>query len=317
MDAGHKRDALLRLKTVRGHLDGIIRMVEAEAYCPELMKQVAAGAGRARTHQPSSIAKSSGNLCDRGDPSWRRQRQDRRADRRLTVQRQPDRLSRTREPARQPAARRRRRRDQRLLAGAVRQTDRQAMTAAEQFTATETGEHPPVGRGGVRDPVCGMTVDPESSPHCAEHDDRMYHFCGSRCRERFIAEPSRFLTPAPVAKPSPTASAVPNGPARCTRRSCATARQLPDLRHGARADRPSAGDADNPELRDMTRRFWVSVALSVPVWSSSRWRACRGAAALPSPRRGLGRSWSWPRRWCCGAAGRSSSAAGRRSSTAA
>ena len=38
----HKRDALLRLKTVRGHLDGVIRMVEAEAYCPELMKQVAA-----------------------------------------------------------------------------------------------------------------------------------------------------------------------------------------------------------------------------------------------------------------------------------
>ncbi len=42
MDAGHKRDALLRLKTVRGHLDGVIRMVEAEAYCPDLMKQVAA-----------------------------------------------------------------------------------------------------------------------------------------------------------------------------------------------------------------------------------------------------------------------------------
>lgn len=42
MNSGHKRDALLRLKTVRGHLDGIIRMVEAETYCPELMKQVAA-----------------------------------------------------------------------------------------------------------------------------------------------------------------------------------------------------------------------------------------------------------------------------------
>ncbi len=42
MNARHKRDALLRLKTVRGHLDGIIRMVEAETYCPELMKQVAA-----------------------------------------------------------------------------------------------------------------------------------------------------------------------------------------------------------------------------------------------------------------------------------
>jgi CsoR family transcriptional regulator, copper-sensing transcriptional repressor len=42
MNAAHKQDALRRLKTVRGHLDGVIRMVEAEAYCPELMKQVAA-----------------------------------------------------------------------------------------------------------------------------------------------------------------------------------------------------------------------------------------------------------------------------------
>ena len=42
MNAAHKRDALLRLKTVRGHLDGVIRLVEAEAYCPDLMKQVAA-----------------------------------------------------------------------------------------------------------------------------------------------------------------------------------------------------------------------------------------------------------------------------------
>jgi DNA-binding FrmR family transcriptional regulator len=37
-----KRQALLRLKTVRGHLDGVIGMVEDEVYCPDLMKQVAA-----------------------------------------------------------------------------------------------------------------------------------------------------------------------------------------------------------------------------------------------------------------------------------
>ena len=42
MIASHKRDALLRLKTVRGHIDGVIGMVEDEAYCPDLMKQVAA-----------------------------------------------------------------------------------------------------------------------------------------------------------------------------------------------------------------------------------------------------------------------------------
>src|SRR5215472_6760054 len=40
--AGHKREALLRLKTVRGHIDGVISMVEDEVYCPDLMKQVAA-----------------------------------------------------------------------------------------------------------------------------------------------------------------------------------------------------------------------------------------------------------------------------------
>ncbi len=42
MIAGHKREALLRLKTVRGHIDGVIGMVEDEVYCPDLMKQVAA-----------------------------------------------------------------------------------------------------------------------------------------------------------------------------------------------------------------------------------------------------------------------------------
>ncbi len=38
----HKREALLRLKTVRGHINGVIAMVEDEAYCPDVMKQVAA-----------------------------------------------------------------------------------------------------------------------------------------------------------------------------------------------------------------------------------------------------------------------------------
>ena len=42
MDKHHKANALLRLKTVRGHLNGVISMVEREVYCPDLMKQVAA-----------------------------------------------------------------------------------------------------------------------------------------------------------------------------------------------------------------------------------------------------------------------------------
>jgi len=42
MNARHKSNALLRLKTVRGHLDGVIGMVEREVYCPDLMKQISA-----------------------------------------------------------------------------------------------------------------------------------------------------------------------------------------------------------------------------------------------------------------------------------
>ena len=45
MEARHQRNALLRLKTVRGHLDGVIAMVERETYCPEIMKQVSAMQG--------------------------------------------------------------------------------------------------------------------------------------------------------------------------------------------------------------------------------------------------------------------------------
>jgi P-type Cu+ transporter len=47
----------------------------------------------------------------------------------------------------------------------------------------------------AKDPVCGMDVDPHAAKHRAEHTGRTYHFCSARCRERFIAEPERFLAP--------------------------------------------------------------------------------------------------------------------------
>src|SRR4051812_32429961 len=43
------------------------------------------------------------------------------------------------------------------------------------------------------DPVCGMSVDPATARHRAEHAGRDYFFCGARCRERFAAEPGRFV----------------------------------------------------------------------------------------------------------------------------
>src|SRR5215472_748976 len=45
----------------------------------------------------------------------------------------------------------------------------------------------------ARDPVCGMCVDWTATPHRAEHAGRSYFFCGAKCRERFVAEPERYL----------------------------------------------------------------------------------------------------------------------------
>ena len=50
------------------------------------------------------------------------------------------------------------------------------------------------------DPVCGMAVDPAAAKHRREHAGRTYYFCSNRCRERFEAEPARYLTP-PASEP--------------------------------------------------------------------------------------------------------------------
>jgi Cu+-exporting ATPase len=50
------------------------------------------------------------------------------------------------------------------------------------------------------DPVCGMTVDPASTPHHATHDGKEFHFCSASCREKFIAEPAKYVeSPRPDA----------------------------------------------------------------------------------------------------------------------
>ncbi|SEJ48453.1 Cu+-exporting ATPase [Frateuria terrea] len=55
---------------------------------------------------------------------------------------------------------------------------------------------------GERDPVCGMAVDPARTPYHAEHAQRTYHFCGARCRERFLASPRDYLEAPSAPGPS-------------------------------------------------------------------------------------------------------------------
>ena len=48
------------------------------------------------------------------------------------------------------------------------------------------------------DPVCGMTIDPAKAKHRAEHAGHSYFFCSAKCREKFAAEPARYVSSAPA-----------------------------------------------------------------------------------------------------------------------
>ena len=120
-----------------------------------------------------------------------------------------------------------------------------------------------------RDPVCGMFVD---GPLFALHGDVRYHFCSERCRQKFLDEPERYLQAEGSAGGHPPASTaapgvpgiqytcpmhpeiVRDGPGTCP--ICGMA--LEPLQ-------PSLEDDENPELADFTRRFWVTLPLTVIV----------------------------------------------------
>jgi Cu+-exporting ATPase len=118
--------------------------------------------------------------------------------------------------------------------------------------------------GAVQDPVCGMSVDPPTAKHRAEYAGHSYFFCSSRCRERFTAEPARYLAPAEAPPPTAAGAALWTCPmhqqiVRDAPGSC------PICGMALEPLVPAAGEPANPELRDMTRRFWVGVALSLPL----------------------------------------------------
>jgi Cu+-exporting ATPase len=117
----------------------------------------------------------------------------------------------------------------------------------------------------VRDPVCGMTVDPHKTSHRAQHTGRTYYFCSAGCRQKFAADPARYLAPAETEAPPP----VPAG-------TIYTCPMHPQIRQAGPGSCPicgmalepelvSAEAAPNPELADMTRRFWVGLVLALPV----------------------------------------------------
>jgi Cu+-exporting ATPase len=121
---------------------------------------------------------------------------------------------------------------------------------------------------GQIDPVCGMTVNSERSAGTVLHDGVTYHFCSSRCRQRFEASPAAFLDPAhhksmdepPVPGAKYTCPMDPeivqDGPGICPK--CGMALEPMEV---------SAEEQEDPELTDMRRRFWIALALTAPVFA--------------------------------------------------
>ena len=154
--------------------------------------------------------------------------------------------------------------------------DHHAATMADRDTAT--------------DPVCGMTVDPATSRHHFEHGGATFHFCCAGCRDKFAADPDRYL--APRDEPAADTGAIYTCPMH------------PEVRQVGPGSCPICGMAlepltvtaepeANPELADMTPPALDRRRAHRP--------GCRvGHAPASRLRRRTGCSSSWPRRSCCG-----------------
>jgi Cu+-exporting ATPase len=121
------------------------------------------------------------------------------------------------------------------------------------------------------DPVCGMRVGGEAISH--EHAGHAYFFCSERCRARFAADPPHFLEPAPEPAPEPVPPGPPAGHDTPTEWTCPMHPEIVRAGPGScpicgMALEPrtiSAVEEENPELRDMSRRFWFAAALTIPL----------------------------------------------------
>ena len=137
----------------------------------------------------------------------------------------------------------------------------------------------------VRDPVCGMAVDPDG-PHRLDHAGSVYHFCCAGCLGRFQDDPEAFLDPDAAERPAPAGA----------RWTCP---MHPEIVQDQPGDCPICGMAleptepveeENPELAGMTRRFWGSLLLTVPVFGIAMAEMAPGnplGAVLPAG------AWVW------------------------
>ncbi|MEO7689171.1 MAG: heavy metal translocating P-type ATPase [Sphingomonas sp.] len=153
------------------------------------------------------------------------------------------------------------------------------MTDAHHDYECCAGKAPAAATSAI-DPVCGMTVDPATTTHNAQHGGHAYHFCSAGCCAKFVANPDAYLRDEPAKEPVAIPGAIwtcpmhpqirQEGPGTC-----------PICGMALEPEEPSLDDRPNPELVDFTRRTWVAGALSVPLLAISMLAEMLGVDFLP------------------------------------
>ena len=136
---------------------------------------------------------------------------------------------------------------------------------------------PRPGSGATLDPVCGMTVDPGSAKFRADHSGKTYFFCSESCQLKFTADPERYVRKAEDGDPHAGHQTHPAGvKAASNTNAIYTCPMHPEIRQKGPGHCPICGMAleplvatadtgPDPELIDMSRRFWIGLALTAPV----------------------------------------------------
>ncbi|MEA2920730.1 MAG: P-type Cu+ transporter [Bradyrhizobium sp.] len=141
---------------------------------------------------------------------------------------------------------------------------------AAQARPCSGGQHGGSGEaaGAATDPVCGMKVDPATAKHRFAHRGQTYFFCSARCRTRFEAEPEKYLAPKQSRPPEPAVrpGAIYTCPMHPEVRQVGPG-SCPICGMALEPERVSLDDAPDPELIDMTRRFWIALVLTAPVFA--------------------------------------------------
>ncbi len=114
------------------------------------------------------------------------------------------------------------------------------------------------------DPVCGMNVVIDGAKHMTTHEGHHYYFCHAGCQTKFESDPQKYLEPQPEPEPAPPGTMytcsmdpqiVQEGPGTCP--ICGMALEPMGI--------PTGEEGPNPELVDFKRRFWVGIALTLPL----------------------------------------------------